>query len=160
MDLIREVAVSLIHRQLRCMFAYMLVFSNVNDLLKIRKEKIRESIYARTLFIFDLAEMLLPLLAVKKSSLFSGKMGMICKLSICLMKVLLSMVTSLINWSNHWSRSCYSLLIEEQRRIFEKVLNSFGKTSLIAENRSIPWCPRMFLLDAPGGTGKTFFLTT
>ena len=96
--MVREVAVSLMPRQLRRMFAYMLVFSNVNDLLKIREEKIRETISARTLFIFDLPEMLLSLLAVKKSSLFSGKMGMICKLSIYLMKVLLSMVTSLTNF--------------------------------------------------------------
>ena len=96
--MVREVVVSLMPRQLRRMFAYMLVFSNVNDLLKIREEKIRETISARTLFIFDLPEMLLSLLAVKKSSLFSGKMGMICKLSIYLMKVLLSMVTSLTNF--------------------------------------------------------------
>ena len=96
--MVREVVVSLMPRQLRRMFAYMLVFSNVNDLLKIREEKIRETISARTLFIFDLPEMLLSLLVVKKSSLFSGKMGMICKLSICLMKVLLSMVTSLTNF--------------------------------------------------------------
>ena len=96
--MIREVVASLMPRQLRRMFAYMLVFSNVNDLLKIGEEKIRETISARTLFIFDLAEILLSLLAVKKSSLFSGKMGMICKLSICLMKVLLSMVTSLTNF--------------------------------------------------------------
>ena len=48
------------------------------------------------------------------------------------------------------------LLNEEQRRISEEVLNSVEEASLIAENNLIPGHTRMYFVDAPGGTGKTF----
>ena len=48
------------------------------------------------------------------------------------------------------------MLNEEQRRISEEVLNSVEEASLIAENNLIPGSARMYFVDAPGGTGKTF----
>ena len=48
------------------------------------------------------------------------------------------------------------LLNEEQRTISEEVLNSVKEVFLIAENNLIPGRTRMYFVDAPGGTGKTF----
>ena len=48
------------------------------------------------------------------------------------------------------------LLNEEQRRISEEVLNSVKEASLIAENNLIPGSTRMYFVNDPGGTGKTF----
>ena len=51
-----------------------------------------------------------------------------------------------------------ALLNEEQRRISEEVLNSVEEAPLIAENNLTPRCTRMYFVDAPGGTGKHFYL--
>ena len=51
-----------------------------------------------------------------------------------------------------------ALLNEEQKRISEEVLNSVEEAPLIAENNLTPRCTRMYFVDAPGGTGKHFYL--
>ena len=48
------------------------------------------------------------------------------------------------------------LLNQEQGRISEEVLNSVEEASLIAENNLIPGSTRMYFVNDPGGTGKTF----
>ena len=154
-DLIREALASQMPRQLRRMFAYMLVFSNVNDLLQIWEEfgdnfcedythcgLGRDPAYLRGLG---------DILSVLRYNGYDLQAFNLPHQGVVINGDMVDQMEAAIEPDR-----AKPLLNQEQRRISEEVLDSVEETSLIAQNSLIPGSARMYFVNAPGGTGKTF----
>ena len=142
-------------RQLRRMFAYMLVFCNVNDLFQIWEEFRdsfcedythrglgREAAYLRGLG---------DILSILRYSWYDLQAFNLPHEGIIVIGDIVEQIEAVIE-ADH----AESLLNEDQRRISEEILNSVEEAYLIAENNLIPGCTRMYFVDTPGGTRKKF----
>ena len=145
-------------KQLRRMFAYMLVFCNVNDPLEIWEEFCesfcedythrglgRDAAYLRGLG---------DILSVLRYNGYDLQAFNLPHEGVIVNGDIVDQMEAVIE-ADHTE----ALLNEEQRRIPEEVLNSVEEASLIAENNLTPGCTRMYFVDAPGGTGKTFLFS-
>ena len=154
-DLVREAVASQMPKQLRRMFAYMLVFSNVNDPLQIWEE-FRENFcedYTHRGLGRDAAYLrgLGDILSVLRYNGYDLQAFNLPHQGVLVNGDMVDQMEAAIE-----ADRAEPLLNEEQRRISEEVLNSVEEASLIAENNLIPGSARMYFVDAPGGTGKTF----